>query len=327
MILLNVSWQLLHSLDLQMKWFSTFKKTSNEVVQNPVLGPNELARRVRSIEIRVRRVVENTLQGHYHAAFRGMGIEFDELRTYIPGDDIRAIDWKSWARTGQPLIRRYKEERDLTLLIAVDISNSLHFGATTMPKTELVAELTAVFALSAIRNNDRVGVVLFSGIPQRFIRPAKGMNHLLRIIREVLSAKPTSQGTDIAAVLKLCNSIYRRKGMLLLISDFLDSNYEKELRAATTRFDIVAICVRESLDRVLPNLGVIGLEDAESNTAFEVDTGSKLVRENYMRTIQDLDGTRKKLFRELGIDEVEVSPGVDYLSSLLRFFQNRQDVI
>ena len=297
------------------------------MVQNPVLGPNELARRVRSIEIRVRRVVENTLQGHYHAAFRGMGIEFDELRTYIPGDDIRAIDWKSWARTGQPLIRRYKEERDLTLLIAVDISNSLHFGATTMPKTELVAELTAVFALSAIRNNDRVGVVLFSGIPQRFIRPAKGMNHLLRIIREVLSAKPTSQGTDIAAVLKLCNSIYRRKGMLLLISDFLDSNYEKELRAATTRFDIVAICVRESLDRVLPNLGVIGLEDAESNTAFEVDTGSKLVRENYMRTIQDLDGTRKKLFRELGIDEVEVSPGVDYLSSLLRFFQNRQDVI
>ena len=310
-----------------MKWFSTFKKTSNEVVQNPVLGPNELARRVRSIEIRVRRVVENTLQGHYHAAFRGMGIEFDELRTYIPGDDIRAIDWKSWARTGQPLIRRYKEERDLTLLIAVDISNSLHFGATTMPKTELVAELTAVFALSAIRNNDRVGVVLFSGIPQRFIRPAKGMNHLLRIIREVLSAKPTSQGTDIAAVLKLCNSIYRRKGMLLLISDFLDSNYEKELRAATTRFDIVAICVRESLDRVLPNLGVIGLEDAESNTAFEVDTGSKLVRENYMRTIQVLDGTRKKLFRELGIDEVEVSPGVDYLSSLLRFFQNRQDVV
>ncbi len=310
-----------------MKWFSTFRKTSNEVVQNTVLEPNELARRVRSIEIRVRRVVENTLQGHYHAVFRGMGIEFDELRTYIPGDDIRAIDWKSWARTGQPLIRRYKEERDLTLLIAVDISNSLQFGASRMPKTELVAELTAVFALSAIRNNDQVGVVLFSGTPQRFIRPAKGPGHLLRIIREVLSARPTSQGTDIAGVLKYCNSIYRRKGMLLLISDFLDSNYERELRAANTRFDIVAICVRESLDRVLPNLGVVGLADAETKAVFEVDTSSKLVREKYMRTIQDLDDTRRKLFRELGIDEVEVAPGVDYLSSLLKFFQNRKDVI
>tara|TARA_B100000029_G_scaffold415324_2_gene419084 strand:+ start:4372 stop:5304 length:933 start_codon:yes stop_codon:yes gene_type:complete len=310
-----------------MKWFSTFKKTSDEVVQNTVLEPNELARRVRAIEIRVRRVVENTLQGHYHAAFRGMGIEFDELRTYIPGDDIRAIDWKSWARTGQPLIRRYKEERDLTLLIAVDISNSLQFGASRMRKTELVAELTAVFALSAIRNNDQVGVVLFSGTPQRFIRPAKGPGHLLRIIREVLSARPTSQGTDIAGVLKYCNSIYRRKGVLLLISDFLDSNYERELRAANTRFDIVAICVRESLDRVLPNLGVVGLADAETNAVFEVDTSSKLVREKYMRRIQDLDHTRRKLFRELGIDEVEVAPGVDYLSSLLKFFQNRKDVI
>ena len=310
-----------------MKWLSTFKKPLSEHSSTLISESNELAKHVRSIEIRARRLVGNLLQGQYHSIFRGTGIEFDELRAYIPGDDIRTIDWKSWARTGQPLVRRYREERDLTVLIAVDISSSLNFGSTVMSKNKLVAELCAVFALSAIRNTDRVGVVLFSGVPQRFIPASTGSIHLLRIIREVLSAEPEREGTDIAAALKYCTSVYKRKGTLFVISDFLDSNYERELRVAAKRFDIIAICVREPLDRFLPSLGVLCLENAESSEVFEVDTNSASSKKSYLQAVQSLDNDRTKLFKELGIYEIKVVPGLDYLPELLKFFQNFRDSV
>ncbi len=283
----------------------------------------ELLRRVRAIELRARRLVDDLFLGEYHAVFRGRGIEFDELRPYVIGDDVRSIDWKSYARTGEPLVRRYREDRDLTVLFAVDVSASQTAGAAEQSKASLAAELCAVFALAAIRNNDRAGLLLFASAPERYIRPAGGSVHVLRLVREVLSARPATRGTDLGAALEYLTGVQRRRATLFVISDFLTEGYARALRAASRRFDIIAVRIREPLDEELPAAGLVRLADAEGGPAYEVDSDDEAVREAYAARVRAIDGERERLFGELGIDEIAIVTGEDYVRTLLAFFRRR----
>ncbi|MCY4390464.1 MAG: DUF58 domain-containing protein [Chloroflexi bacterium] len=283
----------------------------------------ELLRRVRAIELRARRLVDDLFLGEYHAVFRGRGIEFDELRPYVVGDDVRSIDWKSYARTGEPLVRRYREDRDLTVLFAVDVSASQSAGAAEQSKASLAAELCAVFSLAAIRNHDRAGLLLFASAPERYIRPAGGSVHVLRLVREVLSASPATRGTDLGAALKYLTGVQRRRATLFVISDFLTEGYARALRAASRRFDIIAVRIREPLDEELPAAGLVRLAGAEGGPAYEVDSDDEAVREAYAARVRAIDAERERLFGELGIDEIAIVTGEDYVRTLLAFFRRR----
>lgn len=285
--------------------------------------PAELLDRVKAIEIKARRLVNDLFLGEYHAVFRGRGLEFDELRPYVPGDDVRSLDWKVMARTGVPVIRRYREDRDLTVLFVVDVSASQGVGALPQTKEDLAAELCAVLALAAIRNKDKVGLLLFASKPERYVRPAGGSTHVLRVVREVLWAQPETRGTDIGAALEYLTGVQKRRATVFLVSDFLTGDYARQLRAAARRHDIIALRVREPLDEALPDAGIICLTDAESGEPVDVDTGSAAVREAYAAHVRDLDDDRKRLFGSLGVDEIRVRVGEDYVPALLAFFKRR----
>jgi uncharacterized protein (DUF58 family) len=289
----------------------------------PAAIPGELLDRVKAIEIRARRLVNDLFLGEYHAVFRGRGLEFDELRPYVPGDDVRSIDWKAFARMNEPLIRRYREDRDLTVLFLVDVSASQAAGALERTKGDLAAELCAVLALAAIRNKDRVGLLLFASRPERYVRPASGPTHVLRVVREVLWARPETTGTDIGAALEYLTGVQKRRATVFLVSDFVTENYARELRAAARRHDIIAIRVREPADETLPDAGIITLKDAESGGVAEVDSSSAAVRDAYASHVRDIDDERRRLFGSLRIDEIAVLVGTDYVPALLRFFRRR----
>lgn len=283
----------------------------------------ELLARVRAIELRARRLVNTLFLGEYHAVFRARGIEFDELRPYVPGDDVRALDWNAYARTGEPFIRRYREDRDLTVIFAVDCSASQFAGAGPQPKAALAAEIAAVLALAAIRNGDRVGLLLFSGEPQRYVRPRGGATHVLRVIREILRARPAAPGTDVAAALQYLVGVQRRRATVFLISDFLEPLDAARLRAAASRHDLIAVTVRDPVDEALPAAGIVTLADAETGAAVEVDTSDPAVRAAYARRVAALDAARATLFGQLGLDEIRADVGADYVPALLRFFRRR----
>ncbi|MBK6662669.1 MAG: DUF58 domain-containing protein [Thermoflexaceae bacterium] len=285
--------------------------------------PQEMLDRVRAIEIRARRLVNDLFLGEYQAVFRGRGLEFDELRPYVPGDDVRSIDWKAYARSGQPMIRRYREDRDLTVMFVVDVSASQRAGALPRTKEDLAAELCAVLALAAIRNKDRVGLLLFASKPERYVRPQGGATHVLRVVREVLWARPETGGTDIGAALEYLTGVQRRRATVFLVSDFLAPDYSSQLRAAALHHDIIAIRVREPLDGELPDAGIVPVRDAETGSLVEVDSSSARVRDAYRERVAAIDSDRRRLFGELGIDEIRVTVGTDWVPELLRFFKRR----
>ena len=285
--------------------------------------PKELLDRVRAIEIRARRLVNDLFLGEYQAVFRGRGLEFDELRPYVPGDDVRSIDWKALARTSHPMVRRYREDRDLTVIFVVDVSASQAAGTLPRTKADLAAELCAVLALAAIRNKDRVGLLLFASKPERYIRPSSGPTHVLRVVREVLWAHPETRGTDLGAALTYLVGVQKRRATVFLVSDFLTSDYTRELRAAARRHDIIAIRVREPIDEALPAAGIVQVADSESGGIIEVDSSNSGVRRAYAEHVANLDDDRRRLFGELGVDEIPVRVGDDYVPALLRFFKRR----
>lgn len=285
--------------------------------------PPELLERVKAIEIKARRLVDELFLGQYHAIFRGKGLEFDDLRPYVPGDDLRSLDWKTYARTSQPFIKRYREDRDLTVIFAVDVSASQSAGALPSTKADLAAELAAVLALAAIRNKDKVGLLLFASAAERYVRPAGGASHVLRVVREVLWARPRTRGTDIGAALEYLTSVQKRRATVFLLSDFLASGYARQLRAAARRHDLIAICIREPVDEALPDAGIVRLADPETGDLVEVDTSSAAVREAYASHVRALDDERRRLFGEAGIDEIDVRVGEDYVRALLKFFKRR----
>jgi uncharacterized protein (DUF58 family) len=282
-----------------------------------------LLQRVKLIELKARRLVDELFLGEYHAIFRGRGIEFDDLRPYVPGDDVRSIDWKAFARSGDTYIRRYREDRDLTVIFAVDVSASQGAGALPRTKGDLAAELCAVLALAAIRNKDRVGLLLFASKPERYVRPAGGAKHVLRVVREVLWSRPATRGTDIGAALEYLNGVQRRRATVFLVSDFLTTDYTGQLKSAARRHDIIAIRVREPLDEELPDAGIVSIADAETGTAVQLDTSDPVVRMSYADRVKKIDEERRRLFGELGIDEIRVSVGEDYVPALMQFFRRR----
>lgn len=286
--------------------------------------PSETYRQVRRLHIRTRRLVDGALAGEYHSVFKGRGMEFAEVREYVPGDDVRTIDWNVTARMGQPFVKQYVEERELTVMLLVDLSASGRFGSVARFKSEIAIELCAALALSAVTNNDKVGLILFTDGIERFIAPQKGRNRALRVIREMLVYQPERRGTDLGQALEYLHKVCRRRTVTFLISDFLASGYEKQLRLAHKRHDVVPVCITDPREHELPPVGLLTLQDLETGEHVVVDTGSAAVREHYRRRQEEAADRRRRLFRSLGLDFVEARTDQPYIHALLRFFRVRE---
>src|SRR6516165_2523920 len=286
--------------------------------------PRDVLRQVRRLQIRARRAVEDLLGGEYHSVFKGTGIAFEEVREYQPGDDIRAIDWNVTARMGHPFIKRFVEERELTVMLLVDCSGSNQFGTRLQLKREIAAELAAILAFSAIANNDRVGLVAFTERVEKFVPPRKGTRHVLRLIRDVLFFQPEGRGTRLREALDFLNRVLVRRAIVFLLSDFLDRDYEQALRRTGKRHDLVVVPIRDPSESELPAVGLLELEDAESDRQILVDTARTEVRAAYREQARLRRERLLQLTRAAGVDAIEVSTDGGHLDALVRFFKLRE---
>jgi uncharacterized protein (DUF58 family) len=289
--------------------------------------PREVLRQVRLIELRTRGLVNTIFGGEYLSVFKGQGMEFAEVREYEPGDDVRSIDWNVTARMGHPYVKKYVEERELTLLLTVDLSGSGQFGTRRRFKAELAAELAAVLALSAVRNNDRVGLLIFTDRVEHFVPPRKGRRHVLRIIRDVLAFRPAGRGTDIPGALEYAMRILRQRSIMFVLSDFqLDeaTGFERALRLASRRHDFVAVRIVDAAEEELPPAGLIVVVDPETNEEVVIDSGSEAVRTSFAQRVTGEREAQRRLFRRLGVDEIEVHTDGSYVEPLLAFFRRRE---
>jgi uncharacterized protein (DUF58 family) len=285
----------------------------------------ELIRKIRRIEIRTRRLVNDSFAGEYHAIFKGRGMEFDEVRPYQPGDEVRTIDWKVTARIGEPFVKRYVEERELTVMLLVDASASGQFGTVGRFKREIAAEMAAVLAFSAISNNDKVGVLFFTDRIELFIPPRKGRRHVLRLIRDVLAFEPKGHLTDLKLGLDTLNHLLKRRSIVFIISDFLadPNNYSAALQVGNRRHDVIAVTLSDLREQEWPNIGMLALEDAETGQVQWVDTGSRKWRRNFTAVATQLKQERERLFRKAKVDRIEVSTHTEYITALTTFFEKR----
>jgi uncharacterized protein (DUF58 family) len=286
--------------------------------------PKEVLQKVRQIEIRTRRIVDSMLSGSYHSAFKGKGMEFSEVRPYIDGDDVRTIDWNVTARMGAPYIKKYIEERELTVMLVVDASASGDFGSVDKFKGEMAVELCSLLAFSAIRNNDRVGLVVFTSDVESYIPPRKGRNHVLRVIRELLYFRPKHRGTDIGNALKFLNRVQTRTSVVFLVSDFISGGFETPLRVAAKRHDLVTISVSDPREESIPSIGLVELEDAETGETALFDTRSRRAMEMYRRERAGHRARLDELFRSTGVDEIRVSTDSGYVTPIVKFFRKRE---
>ncbi len=286
--------------------------------------PKELLKKIRRIQIFTNRMVNDILAGEYHSTFKGSGIEFDEVREYQPGDDIRSIDWNVTARTGVPHIKRFIEEREMTVMLMVDVSSSGYFGSTDKLKNEIAAELCALLAFSAIHNNDKVGLIIFTDRIEKFVPPKKGKKHVLRVIRELLFFQPQRGKTDIELGLAYLNQVITRKSVVFLVSDFLSEGYERALRVANRKHDVIGINIVDPREFEMPSLGFIELMDAETGESIIVDTHDSNLRKGFSLLSSEQMNKRKELFRSMGVDLVEVRTDQSYVDPLLRFFRMRE---
>ncbi len=286
--------------------------------------PKELARKIRAIQIYTTKVVNDVLAGEYESVFKGRGMEFDEVREYQVGDDVRSIDWNVTARAGKPFIKKYREERELTVLFLVDLSASGTFGSVKQTKSELAAEICALLAFAAIRNNDKVGLIVFTDQVERFIPPGKGARHVLRVIREILGFRPRRFRTDIAGALDYLGRVQSRRAVVFLISDFQAEGFEKSLRVLGRRHDVIAVSVSDSRELRLPDVGLIELEDAETGEMVLIDTGSPDVRRRYERQAVERARALTDMLRSMGVDQIHVETGKAYLRDMMTFFRNRE---
>jgi uncharacterized protein (DUF58 family) len=286
--------------------------------------PKEILKKVRQIQIYTDKMVNDVLAGEYQSVFKGRGMEFDEVREYQPGDDIRSIDWNVTARTGHPFVKRFMEERELTVMLLVDVSSSGQFGSTKKLKKDIAAELCAVLAFSAIRNNDKVGLIMFTDRVEKFIPPKKGKRHVLRVIRELLYNEPESRDTDIGQALEFLNKVTLRKTVSFLVSDFFTEGFEKDLRLSARRHDLIAVAIEDPRELSFPKMGFIELEDAETGERLLVDTRSFRVRDRYAGATQAHTEWRRELFKSTGVDCIEINTEKPYLHELIKFFRMRE---
>jgi uncharacterized protein (DUF58 family) len=285
--------------------------------------PKEIIRKIRRIQITTSRVVNEALAGEYHSVFKGRGMEFDEVREYQHGDDIRSIDWNVTSRAGHPFVKRYVEERELTVMLLVDASASGSFGSASKTKGEIAAEIAALLAFSAIKNNDRVGAILFTDSVEKLIPPRRGSTHVLRVIRELLFHRPAQRGTCIRLAIEHLNLVLHKRAIVFLISDLMDQGYEQALKVANRRHDVVIIQIVDPRERILPNVGIIEVRDAETGAVARIDTALSHVRAQYRQRWQERDAATKKFFRSHRIDHVAIDTAAPYDVPLVRFFRER----
>ncbi|MDF7798440.1 DUF58 domain-containing protein [Pontiellaceae bacterium B1224] len=288
------------------------------------ISHKDLLKKVRRIQITTKHAVNDVFAGQYHSTFKGRGMEFDEVREYVPGDDIRSIDWNVTARSGAPHIKKFVEEREMTVMLVVDISASNLFGSGSQLKRDLAAEVAAVLAFSAIRNNDRIGLILFSEEVEKYIPPKKGTRHVLRLVREMLSHKPQGKGTNAVPALDYLNHISTRKNVTFLISDFMFSdNYEKLLKISARRHDLISVIIGDKREIAWPKIGLINWHDAETDETVLVDTSSKKVRAKLASDQQALSTSIDELHRKAGIDTIRLFAGESYDKQFIKFFRQR----
>ena len=286
--------------------------------------PRELFKKIRRIEIRTRKLVNDLFSGEYHATFKGQGIEFEEVREYAHGDDVRLIDWNVTARTGIPYVKKFKEERELTVMLMVDASSSGSFGTTERYKEELAAELCALFAFSAIKNNDKVGLIIFTDKIEKYIPPKKGKPHVLRLIREVLFFSPEHTRTDITGALEFFNRVTKRRSVMFLISDFLSTGYFRPLRLANRKHDVIAVKISDPREMEFGNYGLIELEDAESGEVLLLDTASTRFREQFAAQAADTTDQLRRQLKIIDLDFIQIRTDRPYTVPLVQFFKMRE---
>ncbi|MEC7225251.1 MAG: DUF58 domain-containing protein [Candidatus Latescibacterota bacterium] len=285
--------------------------------------PKEILEKVRLIEIRSRNVVNDLFAGEYHSAFKGRGMEFAEVREYLRGDDVRTIDWNVTARTGSPYVKVFDEEREQTVMLLVDASASGAFGSARQMKGEVGVEISALLAFAAIKNNDRVGLLIFTDVVEVFVPPKKGRKHVLRVIRELLYFQPQGKRTSITSALDYLEKVLHRRSVVFLISDFIDEHYERSLQLMKRRHDLVAVSLFDPRERALPDVGFINLQDAETGEQFLVDSGRQEVRAYFARQQEQEDERRRALFLRNGVDEVSIDITKSYVDPLVRLFHAR----
>ncbi len=285
--------------------------------------PKELFKKIRRIEIRTKGLVNNVFGGEYHSAFKGRGIEFSEVRPYQFGDDIRSIDWNVTARTGETFVKIFEEEREQTLVLIVDISGSEDFGTQNKFKREIAAEICAILGFSAIKNNDKVGLLLFSDQVELFVPPKKGRRHVLRLIRDLFAHEPRSHGTSLAVALNHVLHVLHRRSIVLIVSDFFDADFEKPLRLVSQRHDTVAIHLQDHREQELPMLGLVDLTDPETGETLVLDTYSRNARRRFAEHAEQQRAALATLFQRARVDNVPIHTDKDYVEPLIRFFRHR----
>jgi len=300
------------------------KEAPKRTPEKPMGVPPEILRQVKLIELRTRGLVNSVFTGEYRSVFKGQGMEFSEVREYQPGDEVRSIDWNVTARMSRPFVKRYIEERELTVMLVVDLSGSERFGTVRRFKSELASELAAVLAMSAVRNNDRVGVLLFTDRIEHVVPPRKGRRHVLRIIRDLLAFEPVGTGTDMVRAIDYVARMLNEHAIVFIVSDFLEEDISHPLKLLAQRHDVVAVTVEDPSERDLPNIGIARLVDPETGDTFEVDTSSPRVRTAYTDRVMAEREERKHLLRRLAIDEVPVHTEGGVVEPLLRFFRTRE---
>ena len=284
----------------------------------------ELLKKVRRIQITTKHAVNDVFAGQYHSTFKGRGMEFDEVREYVPGDDIRSIDWNVTARTGSPHIKKFVEEREMTVMLVVDVSASNLFGSGSQMKRDLAAEVAAVLAFSAIRNNDRIGLILFSEEVEKYIPPKKGTRHVLRLVREMLSHEPQGKGTNVVPALDYLNHVSTRKNVTFLISDFMFSDdFQRVLKTTARRHDLISVIIGDRNETVLPDIGLVQWHDAETGETVVIDTSSRRVREALALEQTQRAGAIDELHRKVGIDTIRLYSGESYDREFIKFFRQR----
>ena len=287
------------------------------------MNEKEILKKIQRIEIFTNRLVNTVFAGEYESVFKGQGITFDEVREYQVGDEIRTIDWNVTARMGQAYIKKYVEERELVMMLVVDMSASTSFGSIAETKAEIAAEIAALLAFSAIKNNDKVGLICFTDTVEHFVPPRKGKRHVLRVVRDILHFQPKQSGTNIETALAFVDRVLKPHSVVFLISDFKDTGYEKQLRLSSKRHSLIAMTLQDRREVELPDVGLIELEDAESGETVIVDTRSEEARQLYMELNQRADAERRQVFRANQVDSIHIRTDESYVKPLIRFFRQR----
>jgi len=286
--------------------------------------PKEILRKIRRIQITTSRMVTDVFAGQYQSIFKGKGMEFDEVREYQPGDDIRSIDWNVTARMGHPFVKKFVEERELTVMILLDASQSCYFGSVRQLKNQLAAELSSVLAFSAIQNNDRVGLIIFTDRIEKFVPPRKGLRHVLRVVREALYFKPEGKGTDISLALEYLNKVTTRRAIAFMISDFFDEGFKNLLSVSNKRHDIIAVTITDPREIDFPDVGIVKLNDAETGEDLLIDTSDYRFRNRYKEDSLKRIKERQRMLRSIAVDNIEIRTDIPYATELIKFFKARE---